>query len=80
MHALISVAHFKSVDRNPIQVYDFMVSSSDAVYCPYGFGYSNYSRIGNSPRRKESDGIEHAVPRVYRLMYDDVCAHLPSLR
>jgi hypothetical protein len=80
MHALISVAHFKSVDWNPIQVYDFMVSSSDAVDCPYGFGYSNYSRIGSSPRRKEPDGIEHAVPRVYRLMYDDVCAHLPSLR
>jgi len=80
MHALISVAHFKSVDWNPIQVYDFMVSSSDAVDCPYGFGYSNYSRIGNSPRRKEPDGIEHAVPRVHRLMYDDVCAHLPSLR
>jgi len=52
LHALISLAHFKSVDWNPIQVYDFMVSSSEAVYCPYGFGYSNYSRIGNSPRLK----------------------------
>jgi multiple sugar transport system substrate-binding protein len=52
LHALVSLAHFKSVDWNPIQVYDFMVSSSDAVYCPYGFGYSNYSRIGNSPRLK----------------------------
>jgi multiple sugar transport system substrate-binding protein len=52
LHALISLAHFKSVDWNPIQVYDFMVSSSDAVYCPYGFGYSNYSRMGNSPRLK----------------------------
>jgi multiple sugar transport system substrate-binding protein len=52
LHALISLAHFKSVDWNPIQVYDFMVSSSDAVYCPYGFGYSNYSRIGSSPRLK----------------------------
>ena len=52
LHALVSLAHFKSVDWNPIQVYDFMVSSSDAVYCPYGFGYSNYSRIGSSPRLK----------------------------
>jgi len=29
---------------------------------------------------QEPEGTEHAVPRVYRLMYDDVCAHLPSLR
>jgi multiple sugar transport system substrate-binding protein len=46
LHALIAAAHPKSVDWNPIQVYDFMVSSSDAVYCPWGFGYSNYSRRG----------------------------------
>jgi multiple sugar transport system substrate-binding protein len=46
LHALIAKAHPKSVDWNPIQVYDFMISSSDAVYCPWGFGYSNYSRQG----------------------------------
>jgi multiple sugar transport system substrate-binding protein len=44
LHALIAVAHPKSVDWNPIQVYDFMVSSSAAIYCPWGFGYSNYAR------------------------------------
>jgi multiple sugar transport system substrate-binding protein len=44
LHDLISVAHPKSAEWNPIQVYDFMVSTSDAIYCPYGFGYSNYSR------------------------------------
>jgi multiple sugar transport system substrate-binding protein len=52
LHALIAVAHPKSVDWNPIQVYDFMSSSSDAVYCPYGFGYSNYSRANSSVRLK----------------------------
>ena len=52
LHSLIALAHPKSVEWNPIQVYDFMTSSSDAVYCPYGFGYSNYSRIGNSVRLK----------------------------
>lgn len=55
LHALIAVAHPKSVDWNPIQAYDFMVSGSDAVYCPYGFGYSNYSRIANSVRLKFTD-------------------------
>jgi multiple sugar transport system substrate-binding protein len=52
LHALVALAHPKSVEWNPIQVYDFMVSSSDAVYCPYGFGYSNYSRMGNPVRLK----------------------------
>ena len=52
LHALITVAHPNSVEWNPIQVYDFMTSSSDGVYCPYGFGYSNYSRVGGSVRLK----------------------------
>jgi multiple sugar transport system substrate-binding protein len=52
LHALIELAHPRSVEWNPIQVYDFMISCSDAVYCPYGFGYSNYSRVGNSVRLK----------------------------
>ncbi|MGB9402464.1 MAG: ABC transporter substrate-binding protein [Candidatus Acidiferrales bacterium] len=46
LHALIASAHPKSVDWNPIQVYDFMVSTNEGVYCPWGFGYSNYSRRG----------------------------------
>jgi multiple sugar transport system substrate-binding protein len=46
LHELIAAAHPKSVDWNPIQVYEFMVSSSEAIYCPWGFGYSNYSRRG----------------------------------
>ena len=52
LHALIAVAHPKSVEWNPIQVYDFMCRTSDAVYCPYGFGYSNYSRGIDSVRLK----------------------------
>ena len=48
LHALIAVAHPGSVGWNPIQVYDYMVTHSDALYCPYGFGYSNYSRVGAS--------------------------------
>jgi multiple sugar transport system substrate-binding protein len=50
LHALVKVAHSRSVEWNPIQVYDFMIGSSDAIYCPYGFGYSNYSRANNSVR------------------------------
>ena len=52
LHAVIELAHPQSVEWNPIEVYDFMISGSEAVYCPYGFGYSNYSRIGNAVRLK----------------------------
>ena len=45
LHQLIALAHPKSLDWNPIQVYECMIGSSDAIYCPYGFGYSNYSRV-----------------------------------
>jgi multiple sugar transport system substrate-binding protein len=55
LHALISVAHPGSVDWNPIQVYDFMTSTSDVIYCPYAFGYSNYSRAGNAVRLTFTD-------------------------
>ena len=55
LHALISAAHPRSVEWNPIQVYDFMVSTSDAIYCPYGFGYSNYSRAGRAVQLKFAD-------------------------
>ena len=52
LHSLIALAHPRSVEWNPPQVYDFMTAGSEAVYCPYGFGYSNYSRVGNSVRLK----------------------------
>jgi multiple sugar transport system substrate-binding protein len=35
-------------NRNPIQVYEAMVNSDEVAYCPFAYGYSNYSRIGYS--------------------------------
>jgi multiple sugar transport system substrate-binding protein len=44
---LIDPANFK---RNPIQVYEAMVNSDEIAYCPFAYGYSNYSRIGYSQK------------------------------
>jgi multiple sugar transport system substrate-binding protein len=55
LHQLVAVAHPSSVGWNPIQVYDFMVASSEGVYCPFGFGYSNYSRRGLPVKLKFTD-------------------------
>lgn len=35
-------------NRNPIQVYEAMVNTDAIAYCPFAYGYSNYSRIGYS--------------------------------
>jgi multiple sugar transport system substrate-binding protein len=55
LHELLSIAHPNSVHWNPIQVYDFMISAPEAVYCPYAFGYSNYSRAENAVKLKFTD-------------------------
>lgn len=39
----IDVANFA---RNPIQVYEAMTKTDDIAYCPFAYGYSNYSRRG----------------------------------
>lgn len=37
-------------DRNPIQVYEAMTLSNEIAYCPFAYGYSNYSRNGYAPK------------------------------
>jgi multiple sugar transport system substrate-binding protein len=44
---LMDVANF---NRNPIQVYEAMVNSDEIAYCPFAYGYSNYSRTGYSKK------------------------------
>mgnify|MGYP006161840247 CR=1 FL=1 len=38
----------ENFDRNPIKVYEAMVNTNNIAYCPFAYGYSNYSRIGYS--------------------------------
>jgi multiple sugar transport system substrate-binding protein len=55
MHALIAIAHPNSTAWNPIHVYDQMAVSPDIVYCPWAYGYSNYSRRHNPIPLKFAD-------------------------
>lgn len=43
---LASKIHPDNFKRNPIQVYEAMTLSDDIAYCPFAYGYSNYSRNG----------------------------------
>ena len=40
----------KCFDYNPIKVYERMTLSDDIAYCPFAYGYSNYSRNGYARR------------------------------
>ena len=46
MYELISLASAGSLKRNPIATWQLLTDSSDVAYCPFAYGYSNYSRSG----------------------------------
>lgn len=47
---LASKIHPDNFNRNPIQVYEAMTLSDAIAYCPFAYGYSNYSRAGYAAR------------------------------
>lgn len=46
MSDFYSMVDSKMFQRNPIAVAELMTSSDDYWYCPFAYGYSNYSRAG----------------------------------
>lgn len=43
--------------KNPIAVAELMSSSDDYWYCPFAYGYSNYSRVGYAPHLLHYTGL-----------------------
>ncbi|WP_207425261.1 ABC transporter substrate-binding protein [Pedobacter sp. SYSU D00535] len=43
---LATRVHADNFHRNPIQVYEAMTKTDQVAYCPFAYGYSNYSRRG----------------------------------
>lgn len=46
LRELASLQPREIFDWNPIRVYETLTRGDDYAYCPFGFGYSNYSREG----------------------------------
>lgn len=46
MRELYSIIPAECFKKNPIGVAELMSSSNDYWYCPFAYGYSNYSRLG----------------------------------
>jgi multiple sugar transport system substrate-binding protein len=50
LRTLVDCCARECLDRNPIQTYREMVTGDRILYCPFAYGYSNYSRPGFAPR------------------------------
>ena len=54
---LASLCGVESFHRNPIATYELMASGDRIAYCPFAYGYSNYSRIGYVPKLLRFGGL-----------------------
>ncbi len=46
LRELIQLSASGSLDRNPIRTWQLLADSDTVAYCPFAYGYSNYSRAG----------------------------------
>ena len=46
LRELLAVSTPGSLDRNPIRTWQLLAESDSVAYCPFAYGYSNYSRRG----------------------------------
>ncbi|MHB1020831.1 MAG: ABC transporter substrate-binding protein [Acidobacteriaceae bacterium] len=46
-----------SLDRNPIRTWQLLTESDSVAYCPFAYGYSNYSRQGYAQHILQTGGL-----------------------
>ncbi len=46
LRELVHLSAPGSLQRNPIQTWQMLADSESVAYCPFAYGYSNYSRVG----------------------------------
>ncbi len=46
-----------SLERNPIRTWQLLADSDNVGYCPFAYGYSNYSRPGYAPSILRAGGL-----------------------
>lgn len=57
LRELASLCPPECLERNPIATAEFMTQTDEAVYCPFAYGYSNYSRSGYAPHLLKAGGL-----------------------
>ncbi|RUT34781.1 carbohydrate ABC transporter substrate-binding protein [Arsenicitalea aurantiaca] len=72
---LVAASDPRSLNWNPIHMYEEMSVADDIVYCPYAFGYSNYARVGrDKPILAANIAGPGADPRAGALLGGAGCA------
>jgi multiple sugar transport system substrate-binding protein len=54
LRELVQLAAPGSLDRNPIRTWQLLADSDEVAYCPFAYGYSNYSREGYAAARLQA--------------------------
>lgn len=57
LRELVSLCDRSCLRRNPISTWELMSSNDDVLYCPFGYGYSNYARRGYARSKIEFGGL-----------------------
>jgi multiple sugar transport system substrate-binding protein len=57
MRALGRLCGPASFERNPIRIAEHMTQTDEAAYCPFAYGYSNYSRPGYARKVLKAGGL-----------------------
>lgn len=57
LYELLSLCAPGSLERNPIQTWQLLTESTSVAYCPFAYGYSNYSRRGYAEHVLEVGGL-----------------------
>ena len=51
LRELVQLSAPGSLERNPIRTWQLLAESEAVAYCPFAYGYSNYSRVGYGANR-----------------------------
>lgn len=57
LRELVQEAAPGSLERNPIKTWQLLATSDTVAYCPFAYGYSNYSRNGYATHPLQTGGL-----------------------
>ncbi len=85
LRELVQLSASGSLERNPIRTWQLLAESDTVAYCPFAYGYSNYSRVGYASRVLQAAPLVSFEGRPLRstlggagIAISARCKHLPT--
>lgn len=63
LRELVQLSARGSLERNPIATWQLLCDSDKVAYCPFAYGYSNYSRAGYAANMLTASGLIRLDPK-----------------